>query len=158
MPEFYYKHDVGWIKQCSNCEINYFAYVKSWNDAYKEFRKNFSPRKTTRDELESSCYRCRAIAEMRIRYGVDVEEMIKSQNYGCAICGDEVKFNTGANSASACIDHDHNAGQTRGVLCRSCNLGLGHFKDDIIRLEVAVNYLKYWKSERHGTDTIKRDA
>lgn len=39
------------------------------------------------------------------------------------------------------IDHEHSSGRVRGVLCHSCNLALGHFKDDPERLARAAAYL-----------------
>src|SRR3990167_11087950 len=51
------------------------------------------------------------------RYGVDSElyqEILKSQDYCCAICGRE-------SERSLNIDHDHETGVVRGLLCNSCN-------------------------------------
>ena len=142
MPQARWTEEAGWFKQCSNCKTVYIANVKSWTEAYKTLRKNFSPKSTTKDELESGCFRCRAIAEMRIRFGVDVEALIRHQDGKCAICETRIEFNTGINSTSACIDHNHETGSTRGVLCRACNLGLGHFKDDSDLLISAAQYLQ----------------
>ena len=43
-------------------------------------------------------------------------------------------------------DHDHKTGLFRGVLCRQCNLGLGHFKDNIKVMYEAVRYLEQHKA------------
>ncbi len=39
------------------------------------------------------------------------------------------------------VDHCHTSGKVRGLLCYNCNNGLGRFKDDIIVLKKAVDYL-----------------
>lgn len=44
-----------------------------------------------------------------------------------------------------CGDHDHETGFFRGVLCYACNVGLGHFRDDPVRLRTAALYV-----ERHA--------
>jgi hypothetical protein len=44
------------------------------------------------------------------------------------------------------LDHDHSTGKVRGILCRSCNLLLGHAKESPARLRGAANYLE----EHHG--------
>jgi len=40
------------------------------------------------------------------------------------------------------VDHCHTSGIIRGLLCNSCNLGIGHLKDDITVLRSATNYLR----------------
>lgn len=40
------------------------------------------------------------------------------------------------------MDHDHTTGKIRGLLCFGCNTGLGKFKDSIVILNKAINYLK----------------
>ena len=64
-----------------------------------------------------------------------LEREAKSEKQGglCAICGD---------AAPLCWDHCHTTGKDRGMLCRSCNVGLGHFRDDPARLRKAASYLR----------------
>jgi hypothetical protein len=52
---------------------------------------------------------------------------------GCTICGSKERL---------CIDHNHTTDKFRGLLCSKCNSALGLFKDDPIRLTVAIQYLK----------------
>lgn len=63
----------------------------------------------------------------------DVEVLLRRQNGLCAICED---------AGTLCIDHDHKTGIVRGLLCRRCNIGLGHFRDDRIALQRAIDYLQ----------------
>jgi hypothetical protein len=39
------------------------------------------------------------------------------------------------------VDHNHKTNQVRGLLCKNCNFGLGHFRDDPELLHSAINYL-----------------
>jgi hypothetical protein len=74
-------------------------------------------------------------------YGITLEEfnaMLKAQGNRCAICkGDD----PGA-SHNWHIDHCHESGVVRGLLCSPCNLGLGFLKDDPEVMYRAVEYIK----------------
>lgn len=61
------------------------------------------------------------------------------QGGGCAICQRPINISGGANAAH--VDHCHATGRRRGLLCRECNLGLGHFRDNIASLYAAIDYL-----------------
>lgn len=62
----------------------------------------------------------------------DFKNLILIQNNKCKICSKESKL---------VIDHNHTNGKIRGLLCDSCNKGLGFFKDKIESLSSAINYL-----------------
>ena len=66
-------------------------------------------------------------------------ELLRGQGGGCAICG---STNSGRNNRNFCVDHDHKTGSIRGLLCFSCNHGLGQFKDSTVTLQAAICYLQ----------------
>ncbi len=81
------------------------------------------------------------------RYGLSYEKycgMAYRQSYVCAICGkDETSINNlNGKPNGLAIDHCHKTGKVRGLLCFSCNLGLGKFKDNTSLLQKAISYLE----------------
>ncbi len=70
----------------------------------------------------------------------DFEQMWSRQNGQCAICRRQMLVG-GRNSNSCHVDHDHASGVVRGLLCLSCNHGIGKFYDDPLLLERAASYL-----------------
>jgi hypothetical protein len=73
-------------------------------------------------------------------------ELYDKQNGKCAICDDPLgeRDPKGQVPSSAQLDHDYKSGKIRDVLCKKCNLGLGHFDDDTKRLRDAADYLDRW--------------
>ncbi|MEU0807506.1 endonuclease VII domain-containing protein [Streptomyces sp. NPDC005970] len=103
-------------------------------------RKESSP-----DGLASRCRSCRAVdnrvGHLKRQYGLTPEELdlfVAAQQGVCCIC---------LAAPPAHVDHCHEKGKVRGVLCFSCNAALGQFKDrpDVIRR--AATYLEgnAWK-------------
>lgn len=77
------------------------------------------------------------------KYGITEEDFqlrFKDQNYSCKICSKYLKDEIRKNIH---VDHDHQTGALRDILCRNCNLGLGNFKDNIGVMELALNYLRF---------------
>ena len=72
---------------------------------------------------------------------------LREQHNACAICN--VPFDL-SKLQFVVVDHDHTTGKVRGLLCRWCNWGLGHFKDNGAALKNAAEYLKQYKSEKGG--------
>ncbi len=80
--------------------------------------------------------------EIRKAYGItqlEYEGLLKSQNYRCAICSSD---DPGTRVNRFSIDHCHKIGKVRGLLCNSCNNGLGRFKDNVGILARAIGYLE----------------
>lgn len=74
-------------------------------------------------------------------YGLTINQynnMLRKQDYKCAICG--AKQNKGYTKDNLCIDHDHKTGVVRGILCDKCNMAMGVF-DELEKLNKAILYL-----------------
>ena len=83
--------------------------------------------------------------KLKDAYGIGLEEytcLLKKQKGKCAICrmAEHVLFRGQPYRLS--VDHCHKTGKVRGLLCRSCNHGLGHFRDRPSLLVRAVEYLR----------------
>lgn len=80
------------------------------------------------------------------KYGLTDEEfegLLNEQEGKCKICGESTTaWWTGKANGGLTVDHHHECGKVRGLLCSHCNAALGYFKDDIQRLEMAIIYLK----------------
>ena len=78
----------------------------------------------------------------------DFDEMVENQKGVCAICGNpEIAKSRYAGIKRLSVDHNHKTGKVRGLLCGTCNHGLGNFKDDIDLLKKAINYLRQFKGD-----------
>lgn len=78
-------------------------------------------------------------------YGITLDDynaVLKKQRGRCAICGSKDP----RGRASFAVDHDHNTGTIRGLLCIPCNLGIGNLNDDPKVLQKAARYIKFHKA------------
>lgn len=78
--------------------------------------------------------------QLKRRFGITSDEydsMLESQGGVCAICGEADP--TGRRLA---VDHNHETGEVRGLLCIRCNRGIGNFKDSPALLQAAAEYLQ----------------
>ena len=109
------------------------SYNPKWYIANKEVvsKRNVSWRKRNPDKLKVYNFR----AKLKTNYNLSEEDylnLLNGQNNLCAICNKEDKLN---------IDHCHSTNKIRGLLCSRCNLGLGHFQDNVGLLSKAIKYL-----------------
>lgn len=75
----------------------------------------------------------------KANYGItqaEYDNILRLQHDRCAICG---KLDNG--ERELCVDHDHNTGRIRGLLCLKCNLGVGYFLDNAFLMREAADYI-----------------
>lgn len=90
----------------------------------------------------------------RFKYGItyaQAEVLLASQGGCCQICGDEIKL---GGTGGAVVDHDHDTGVVRGILCKPCNVGLGFLRDNEAILLSAIAYIK----KSHRLRLVQRTA
>lgn len=95
----------------------------------------------------------KSLKAMCKRLGMTIEQYVvmeESQDGCCAICGRPETIIKRHKVCRLAIDHDHETGEVRGLLCSNCNRGLGMFKDSPNLLWAAANYLI-----RHNLDLNK---
>lgn len=80
----------------------------------------------------------------KTRYGINFQtyhQLLVQQNQVCAICQQpEIRKRNGKTMALA-VDHCHSTGKVRGLLCNSCNTGIGLLRDNPLNLTQAAYYL-----------------
>ncbi len=85
------------------------------------------------------------------KYGITRSQwtaMYEQQGGLCAICGRTLSAELTTRVGSGiktCVDHCHETGAVRGLLCDHCNKGLGSFRDKIDLLRSAVGYLESYE-------------
>lgn len=131
----YYRHpqmNDGHLGQCKECHKAAMA-------------ERYDRVKDTPEEKAKRATRART-ARLQ-RYGLTAREygaLMEEQDGKCAICG---SAEAGAWGGSLPVDHDHETGKVRGLLCHGCNVGLGYFHDDPDSLLAAAAYLLSRKGE-----------
>jgi hypothetical protein len=122
----------------SNCKQCKIESAKKW---YRENReKKLKYNKNLSAEYKKD-------GQLKTKYGINYNiftNMLESQNYKCQICETELKQGKISNGGNCAVDHCHKTFAVRGLLCNNCNLGLGHFMDDIDLMQKAIKYLKDW--------------
>lgn len=146
-------------RSCIDCEALRSSGLKKCNAcADIKPRTDFHRHTGRQEDRESTCKACKSARSQlrnatseareanreikyRARYGIgaaDVMAMYEHQGGKCAICRKE------STSSMLHVDHDHETGVIRGLLCRGCNVLLGHCSESIETLTSAIAYI-----ERH---------
>lgn len=88
----------------------------------------------------SKCKRANANQAMKRKYGIslnDRDRMIEAQGWGCAACSIDLRK---LPPRQIHIDHNHDTGEVRGILCHGCNIAFGHLGEDSDRIEGLLAY------------------
>lgn len=132
----YYK-----IKKQSS--VNYVA--RTMVPVLSEEEKKERKRKTSRDAVKRHYERNREKILKRQKkniykkYGMtqsDYDKMLDEQNGVCFLCGRPPK-----DGKRLVVDHSHETGRVRGLLCTTCNVGLGLLQDNSDLLKKAADYI-----------------
>ena len=111
---------------CTKCKIDKDL------DAYHADRR-------TGNRKRNVCIDCRQSQRQVTNLSTfEYAKLLVEQNNACAICG----INADDLVQGLCVDHNHETNQVRGLLCNACNLGLGQFKDSVVFLSYAIEYLE----------------
>ena len=114
---------------------NYLANKQAYKDRAKAWRL-LNPEKHKESSKKTNRKR---------RYNLTDEQLLQMYNLQkgcCKICSEFIELDSvKRHSNTANIDHNHVTNVVRGLLCGSCNVGIGMFKDNPDRLMNAIKYL-----------------
>ncbi len=106
------------------------AYNRSWN---KKHRKERNKRRRAWHAINPEKTREYNHKRMYNLSADTYRTMLQDQNNSCASCGESKKLQ---------IDHDHETGQVRGLLCGDCNVAAGRLKDSSKLAHKLIKYLR----------------
>ena len=156
------------LKKCKDCKLekplSSYASHKGMKDGLKAYCRDCNHIRTSKWQKEnkekcaesSKAYRERnpekfkkanQKTKLRLLYGITVEqynEKLLSQNSVCDICGNPETVSKRGKLYDLCVDHNHDTGQVRGLLCRNCNTAIGMLGDNSNTVLKAFNYLEKW--------------
>ena len=153
------------MKECISCGV-----LKPKSEFHKDKSRSTGLRERCKDcrckhpkKVVKNCIACNDLFEVsgnrkgqkycgetcqkvHLKYGIDeykLEDLLIQSDYKCHICGEyesSIDPRTGKEYSLA-IDHNHETGEVRGVLCSSCNVGIGLLKDDVGVMANAIKYI-----------------
>lgn len=146
------RHSSGYQVMCKECRqaITNELYIKN-KEKYEARRlKHRAENRETVLAREKACRMSKSFekrTEIRLKalFGMTYEDytaMATAQSNVCAIC-----MQAEAVRKHLCVDHCHETGKIRQLLCGKCNSGIGMFGDDPVKVRSALLYL-----EKHSED------
>lgn len=112
----------------------------------KTCRNIFKPKAPSEHYCSNKCKDFGATSHyLQRKYGITYETyllMLDNQDCKCKICSSEGFVMAKHHRLKLVVDHCHDTGKVRGLLCHNCNRALGLLKDSTESLEKALEYLK----------------
>jgi hypothetical protein len=117
-------------------------YVQKQRELDRKRAKTRNQRKRTKAEHKDY------FLKWKYGFGLEAyEKMLLEQKGVCLICKKpETRKNKHTGTCRLHVDHCHETGTIRGLLCSKCNFGIGNFNDNIETMQEAVRYLMKWKA------------
>ena len=126
----------GYQSKCKSCKSAY--YKENKKEIAKKRREYYLKEKDTPE------YKARIRdTHLKYTYGISLNcytDMLTEQGGSCKICLSTETKNSSTDMFA--VDHCHDTGQVRGLLCDKCNRGLGFLEDNIGTLKNAIKYLE----------------
>lgn len=150
----------SWCKEC--CSLSSKKYNKLFSKErsikrrqYKEMFYSIPQNKEHKKQQERERYKNDSNFRERVKqnlrenhlkrkYGLTLADwnlLLKDQNNSCAICQNTFILDNPKHKLFPRVDHNHQTGKIRGLLCNACNTVLGFFKEDITVLSRAQHYI-----------------
>lgn len=118
---------------------------KKWYRGYWEKNKNRINKVARELRMKNPQNVLNAKASRYVKiYGITIEEyerLLKEQNGLCKICKQPESQIMRGKQKSLAVDHNHETGEIRGLLCGKCNSGIGMFRENTLLLSEAIKYL-----------------
>ena len=112
--------------------------VEKRREMYKKYEKTKRKRDPEKHKAYHKEYReknkdKRKNGNLLWKFGITLEEyqaLFEAQGGVCKLCGEEetARKNHSEEKRMLAVDHDHNTGVVRGLLCARCNVNLGHYE------------------------------
>jgi hypothetical protein len=150
--DYYANLPDNYLKKCGICKLtlhySFFYKRRPCPDGFSFYCKKCNRIKSRQWKKNRSIATIQKETNRRFlnNYGIslqEVERMIIAQDNRCAICKQKAKLH---------IDHDHESGLFRGLLCPACNKALGLLRDNVQNLKAAIIYLEHIPYDAQPSD------
>ncbi|RJQ37454.1 MAG: hypothetical protein C4555_06370 [Dehalococcoidia bacterium] len=137
------------------CKICINKQHKEWRERNPEYQRAWQQKNIQRQAEYHQRWVNQGGKVIRLRYklkslyGLSIEEYVELSNKQGGVCA---IYRQSEPKGRLCVDHDHQTGQVRGLLCQQCNKALGALRDSIENCLAAAKYLREAVMLRDGNN------